>query len=74
MLQWAILGFVPFCDFLFGEFMKLNSVPCSKAFADALEGVGAEAELILYEGKTHTDLFLQVRDDWFYFFFFGSKS
>ncbi|XP_034707999.1 isoprenylcysteine alpha-carbonyl methylesterase ICME-like isoform X2 [Vitis riparia] len=38
-----------------------NSIPSdsSKAFADALEGVGAEAELILYEGKTHTDLFLQ---------------
>ncbi|XWS46444.1 hypothetical protein CRYUN_Cryun14cG0067100 [Craigia yunnanensis] len=26
---------------------------------DALKGVGAEAELILYEGKSHTDLFLQ---------------
>ncbi|XP_031279276.1 isoprenylcysteine alpha-carbonyl methylesterase ICME-like isoform X3 [Pistacia vera] len=37
------------------------SIPsdASKTFADALRGVGAEAELILYEGKTHTDLFLQ---------------
>ncbi|KAJ0043913.1 hypothetical protein Pint_18838 [Pistacia integerrima] len=37
------------------------SIPsdASKTFADALRGVGAKAELILYEGKTHTDLFLQ---------------
>ncbi|KAF8407881.1 hypothetical protein HHK36_007019 [Tetracentron sinense] len=31
----------------------------SKNFADALRGVGAQAEIILYEGKTHTDLFVQ---------------
>lgn len=31
----------------------------SKHFADALERVGAKAELVLYEGKTHTDLFVQ---------------
>ncbi|KAM7506919.1 hypothetical protein LguiA_017372 [Lonicera macranthoides] len=31
----------------------------SKAFVEALQKVGAEAELILYDGKTHTDLFLQ---------------
>ncbi|XVF20506.1 hypothetical protein REPUB_Repub12eG0006400 [Reevesia pubescens] len=28
-------------------------------FVDALKAVGAEAELILYQGKSHTDLFLQ---------------
>ncbi|XP_044504506.1 probable isoprenylcysteine alpha-carbonyl methylesterase ICMEL2 isoform X2 [Mangifera indica] len=38
-----------------------QSIPsdASKAFVDALQGVGAKAELILYKGKTHTDLFLQ---------------
>ncbi|XP_057979088.1 isoprenylcysteine alpha-carbonyl methylesterase ICME-like [Malania oleifera] len=38
-----------------------KSVPsdASVTFVDALERVGAQAELILYEGKTHTDLFLQ---------------
>lgn len=35
-------------------------VLCSKTFVDTLCGVGAQAELILYDGKTHTDLFLQV--------------
>ncbi|XP_058179436.1 isoprenylcysteine alpha-carbonyl methylesterase ICME-like [Rhododendron vialii] len=36
------------------------SIPsdASRAFADALQRVGAKAELILYSGKTHTDLFL----------------
>lgn len=33
---------------------------CSENFADALRKAGAHAELILYEGKTHTDLFVQV--------------
>uniref|UniRef100_A0A2P2MDX7 Catalytic n=1 Tax=Rhizophora mucronata TaxID=61149 RepID=A0A2P2MDX7_RHIMU len=32
---------------------------CSKNFAEALRRVGVRAESILYEGKTHTDLFLQ---------------
>ncbi|OVA10190.1 Alpha/beta hydrolase fold-3 [Macleaya cordata] len=38
-----------------------RSIPsdASKTFTDALRKVGAEAELFLYEGKTHTDLFLQ---------------
>ncbi|XP_060192148.1 probable isoprenylcysteine alpha-carbonyl methylesterase ICMEL2 isoform X2 [Lycium barbarum] len=38
-----------------------SSIPpdSSKTFVDTLNGVGAQAELILYEGKTHTDLFLQ---------------
>jgi acetyl esterase/lipase len=38
------------------------SIPCdeSKTFTDALQAVGAKAELVLYSGKTHTDLFLQV--------------
>ncbi|RLN11529.1 putative isoprenylcysteine alpha-carbonyl methylesterase ICMEL1 [Panicum miliaceum] len=31
----------------------------SQAFADALQQHGAKADLFLYEGKTHTDLFLQ---------------
>ncbi|KAK1322460.1 Isoprenylcysteine alpha-carbonyl methylesterase ICME [Acorus calamus] len=31
----------------------------SKKFTDALRRVGAQVQLILYEGKTHTDLFLQ---------------
>lgn len=37
------------------------SIPsdASRTFADALQQVGAKAELILYSGKTHTDLFLQ---------------
>lgn len=32
----------------------------SQAFVDALQQHGAKADLFLYEGKTHTDLFLQV--------------
>ncbi|KAF8399200.1 hypothetical protein HHK36_015065 [Tetracentron sinense] len=38
------------------------SIPsdASKTFADALHRVGAQAEVILYEGKTHTDVFLQI--------------
>ena len=35
---------------------------CSKTFVDALQRAGAQAKLVLYEGKTHTDLFLQVSD------------
>lgn len=37
------------------------SIPsdASKTFCNALQKVGAKAELILYEGKSHTDLFLQ---------------
>ncbi|KAK2997044.1 hypothetical protein RJ639_001423 [Escallonia herrerae] len=37
------------------------SIPsdASKTFAEALQRVGVHAESILYEGKTHTDLFLQ---------------
>ncbi|XP_015583520.1 probable isoprenylcysteine alpha-carbonyl methylesterase ICMEL2 isoform X4 [Ricinus communis] len=31
----------------------------SQTFVDALQRLGAKAELILYKGKTHTDLFLQ---------------
>ena len=37
-----------------------QSKKCSQAFADALQQHGAKADLFLYEGKTHTDLFLQV--------------
>ncbi|XP_047176549.1 isoprenylcysteine alpha-carbonyl methylesterase ICME-like [Vigna umbellata] len=38
------------------------SIPsvASERFADALKKAGARAELILCEGKSHTDLFLQV--------------
>ncbi|OMO94652.1 Alpha/beta hydrolase-3 [Corchorus olitorius] len=37
------------------------SIPSAASvnFVDALKGVGADAELILYDGKSHTDLFLQ---------------
>ncbi|CAL5186124.1 unnamed protein product [Lathyrus oleraceus] len=37
------------------------SIPsiASERFADALTKAGARAEVILYDGKTHTDLFLQ---------------
>uniref|UniRef100_A0A166ECG9 protein-S-isoprenylcysteine alpha-carbonyl methylesterase n=1 Tax=Daucus carota subsp. sativus TaxID=79200 RepID=A0A166ECG9_DAUCS len=37
------------------------SIPCdaSTTFADTLQRAGVKAESILYEGKTHTDLFLQ---------------
>ncbi|GAB2299904.1 hypothetical protein Dimus_033953 [Dionaea muscipula] len=37
------------------------SIPwnASKDFVDALRCVGVDAELVLYDGKTHTDLFLQ---------------
>lgn len=40
------------------------SIPAdsSKTFAETLQSVGVRAESILYEGKTHTDLFLQVRE------------
>ncbi|KAL9266360.1 putative isoprenylcysteine alpha-carbonyl methylesterase ICMEL2 [Drosera capensis] len=36
-----------------------RSIFLSKDFVDALKSVDAEAELILFDGKTHTDLFLQ---------------
>ncbi|KAL6603513.1 hypothetical protein ACP70R_043874 [Stipagrostis hirtigluma subsp. patula] len=38
-----------------------HSIPSaeSQAFVDALQQHGAKADLFLYEGKTHTDLFLQ---------------
>ncbi|KAI4366739.1 hypothetical protein MLD38_022578 [Melastoma candidum] len=37
------------------------SIPAdaSKTFVDTLQNVGAHAELVLFSGKTHTDLFLQ---------------
>ncbi|XVF26683.1 hypothetical protein REPUB_Repub14bG0039200 [Reevesia pubescens] len=37
------------------------SIPSNASinFVDALKAVGVEAELILYQGKSHTDLFLQ---------------
>lgn len=35
---------------------------CSKDFAETLQKVGVKAQLILYEGKTHTDIFLQVKE------------
>lgn len=31
----------------------------SKSFAETLRGIGVHAESILYEGKTHTDIFIQ---------------
>ncbi|CAN0916289.1 Isoprenylcysteine alpha-carbonyl methylesterase ICME [Linum grandiflorum] len=38
-----------------------KSIPscASEAFVEALGSLGADAELVLFEGKTHTDLFLQ---------------
>lgn len=33
---------------------------CSQTFVDVLQQAGAQARLLLYEGKTHTDIFLQV--------------
>ncbi|XP_010486759.1 PREDICTED: probable isoprenylcysteine alpha-carbonyl methylesterase ICMEL2 [Camelina sativa] len=38
-----------------------NSIPAeaSKTFTDALQAVEVKADLIMYKGKTHTDLFLQ---------------
>ncbi|KAK9700149.1 hypothetical protein RND81_08G220300 [Saponaria officinalis] len=40
---------------------KDHSIPsdASESFADALRKAGGHAEVILYEGKTHTDLFVQ---------------
>uniref|UniRef100_A0A453F408 Uncharacterized protein n=1 Tax=Aegilops tauschii subsp. strangulata TaxID=200361 RepID=A0A453F408_AEGTS len=32
---------------------------CSQTFVDVLQQVGAQAKLLLYEGKTHTDIFIQ---------------
>lgn len=39
----------------------VNALLCSKDFADTLQRVGGKAESILYEGRTHTDIFLQVK-------------
>nr|XP_009390953.1 PREDICTED: probable isoprenylcysteine alpha-carbonyl methylesterase ICMEL1 isoform X4 [Musa acuminata subsp. malaccensis] len=38
-----------------------QSIPstASKKFVDTLHGVGAKVDIVLFEGKTHTDLFLQ---------------
>jgi prenylcysteine alpha-carboxyl methylesterase len=38
------------------------SIPpeASKTFTDALQAAEVKAELVMYKGKTHTDLFLQV--------------
>lgn len=41
------------------QYIKLFAF-CSITFVDTLKRVGARAELILYHGKTHTDLFIQV--------------
>lgn len=37
----------------------------SKSFAETLQALGVKAESVLYEGKTHTDIFLQVMDTLF---------
>ncbi|PQQ17115.1 isoprenylcysteine alpha-carbonyl methylesterase ICME-like [Prunus yedoensis var. nudiflora] len=66
------------------------SIPsdASKIFVDALQKAGAQAKLILYDGKTHTDLFLQVSytsklnlllsllqtSDSIYYSYFGARS
>jgi prenylcysteine alpha-carboxyl methylesterase len=33
---------------------------CSEVFADVLKHAGGKVKLQLYEGKTHTDVFVQV--------------
>lgn len=44
-------------------FSKLKHIVlCSKSFAETLKRLGVKAESILYEGKTHTDVFLQVTE------------
>ncbi|XP_047342026.1 isoprenylcysteine alpha-carbonyl methylesterase ICME-like [Impatiens glandulifera] len=37
------------------------SIPCdsSKSFAETLQSLGVKAEAVMYEGKTHTDVFVQ---------------
>ncbi|TVU01148.1 hypothetical protein EJB05_53395, partial [Eragrostis curvula] len=44
------------------------SIPssASQTFVDVLQKIGAQARLLLYEGKTHTDIFLQVPYLYFY--------
>ncbi|XP_020597549.1 probable isoprenylcysteine alpha-carbonyl methylesterase ICMEL2 isoform X2 [Phalaenopsis equestris] len=48
------------------------SIPsdASTTFAEALQSIGVQATVVLYDGKTHTDLFLQIflQDDAAYFF------
>ena len=43
--------------------LHITCFACSKNFADTLRRFGGKAESILYDGKTHTDLFLQVMED-----------
>lgn len=40
--------------------MILELYVCSVEFAAALKMVGARVNTVLYPGKSHTDLFLQV--------------
>lgn len=63
LLQWI---YCKFSQKLRHSFLILTFL-CSINFVDALKGVGADAELILYEGKSHTDLFLQVSDQYYLF-------
>jgi hypothetical protein len=42
------------------QLQLLASFMRSQTFVDVLQKAGAEARLLLYEGKTHTDIFLQV--------------
>ncbi|CAL5399521.1 unnamed protein product [Camellia sinensis] len=37
----------------------INFSVCSKNFAGTLQRVGGKAESILYDGRTHTDIFVQ---------------
>lgn len=46
--------------FIFLRANKLNLALISVKFAETLRELGVEAKAILYEGKTHTDVFLQV--------------
>lgn len=52
-----------YCLICIVSYWLLNETSiCSKTFADALKSAGVQVKLVLYEGKTHTDLFLQVID------------
>lgn len=64
-IMWSIYRIVFDVFFLFW----IRLVTCSKNFVAALKRVRAEAEVILYDGKTHTDLFLQVSCSFHAFFF-----
>ncbi|XP_077253706.1 isoprenylcysteine alpha-carbonyl methylesterase ICME-like isoform X3 [Tasmannia lanceolata] len=46
-------------DWSVSQIKSYFGISGGKNFSDALQRVGAKVKLVLYEGKTHTDLFLQ---------------